>query len=378
MSKIRDIFQDHWDVFVSNNPNKIRDSVKKEVHKMLGCGRIENGFTVYKCPSCENEVLVPFTCKSRFCTSCGKLYRDKWAEKLESRLINCPHRHIVFTIPRELRIYFRKDRTLLKDLSDTAALVLKETIYEMNKSQRFETGIISVIHTFGRDLKWNPHVHIIMAMRCLGETEDRTMRYLNYKKLRMFWQKALLDVMKKKVEDNKIRSVINRLYREKENGFYVYAKGEITDLGIITKYLARYSSRPAIAESRIVEYDGKRVTIKYTPHGETKEVQETMSVSEFIERLIIHIPDTNFKMIRNYGIYARNNQRARRIERRLVTREQYLRIKQTKTWQLRLMLDYNRNPLKCSCGTLMKRDDIVVPWEREKIERYKWKGQNAG
>lgn len=184
--------------------------------------------------------------------------------------------------------------------------------------------------------------------------------------------------MKKKVEDNKIRSVINRLYREKENGFYVYAKGEITDLGIITKYLARYSSRPAIAESRIVEYDGKRVTIKYTPHGETKEVQETMSASEFIERLIIHIPDTNFKMIRNYGIYARNNQRARRIERRLITREQYLRIKQTKTWQLRLMLDYNRNPLKCSCGTLMKRDDIVVPWEREKIERYKWKGQNAG
>ena len=169
MSKIRDIFQDHWDVFVSNNPNKIRDSVKKEVHKMLGCGRIENGFTVYKCPSCENEVLVPFTCKSRFCTSCGKLYRDKWAEKLESMLINCPHRHIVFTIPRELRIYFRKDRTLLKDLSDTAALVLKETIYEMNKSQRFETGIISVIHTFGRDLKWNPHVHIIMAMRCLGK-----------------------------------------------------------------------------------------------------------------------------------------------------------------------------------------------------------------
>jgi hypothetical protein len=83
-------------------------------------------------------------------------------------------------------------------------------------------------------------------------------------------------------------------------------------------------------------------------------------------------------MIRNYGIYARNNQRARRIERRLITREQYLRIKQTKTWQLRLMLDYNRNPLKCSCGTLMKRDDIVVPWEREKIERYKWKGQNAG
>lgn len=378
MGVIKTIFKDHWDQFVADHPKMIRDSVHKEVNRMLNCGLIENGFTVYRCDQCQSEVLVPFTCKSRFCTSCGKLYRDKWAEKLESRLINAPHKHLVFTIPEELRIYFRHDRTLLKELSDQAAKVLKETIYEMNKTQRFETGIISVIHTFGRDLKWNPHVHIIMSLRCLGKTEDRTLRYLSYQKLRKFWQKELLDLMKKRVPTAAMRSLINKLYRQKENGFYVYAQGEITNLEIISKYLARYAGRPAIAESRIIGYDGENVTIKYVPHGETKEVMETMPAAEFIQRLIIHIPETHFKMMRNYGIYSRNNGRAKRIERRLISKEKYKRLKRMKTWQFRMMMEYDRNPLKCECGALMKKDGIVVPGKQINLERYKWEGRNAG
>ncbi len=377
MGVIKKIFNDHWNQFVAKHPKMIRQSVHKEVNRMLSCGLIENGFTVYRCGECDSEVLVPFTCKSRFCTSCGKLYRDKWAEKLESRLINAPHKHLVFTIPQELRIYFRKDRALLKDLSDRAAKVLKETVYEMNKTQRFETGIISVIHSFGRDLKWNPHVHIIMSLRCLGKTQDRTIRYLNYKKLRMFWQKELLDLMKKRVPTAYMRSLINRLYRQKENGFYVYAKGEITNLQVISKYLARYAGRPAIAESRIINYDGQSLTITYVPHGESKEVEETLTAEEFIQRLIIHIPETHFKMMRNYGIYSRNNGRAKRIERRLVSKEKYERLKRIKTWQFRLMLEYDRNPLKCECGGLMKWDGIVVPKEEDYIERYRWKDRNA-
>ena len=378
MGKIKQIFEEHWDQFVAENPEMIRISVHKEVERMLNCGKFENGWTVYTCAQCTSEVLVPFTCKSRFCSSCGKLYRDKWAEKLESRLINAPHKHLVFTIPAELRIYFRKNRGMLKDLSDRAAKVLKETIYQMNQTQRFETGIISVIHTFGRDLKWNPHVHIIMSLRCLGVTEDRTLKYLNYKKLRYFWQKELLDLMKESFPTGWMRSLINKLYKQKENGFYVYAKGEITDLQIVSKYLARYAGRPAIAESRIVAYDGKTVTFKYTPHGQSQEVQESISAMEFIQRLIIHIPDTHFKMIRNYGIYSRNNLRARRIERRLISKEKYARLKKMKTWQFRMMLEYDKNPLKCECGALMKKSDIVVPEKRRNQERYRWEGRNAG
>ena len=183
--------------------------------------------------------------------------------------------------------------------------------------------------------------------------------------------------MKKQVPTGYMRSLINELYRQKENGFYVYAKGEITNLQVISKYLARYAGRPAIAESRIINYDGQSLTITYVPHGESKEVEETLTAEEFIQRLIIHIPETHFKMMRNYGIYSRNNGRAKRIERRLVSKEKYERLKRIKTWQFRLMLEYDRNPLKCECGALMKWDGIVVPKEEDYIERYRWKDRNA-
>jgi len=83
-------------------------------------------------------------------------------------------------------------------------------------------------------------------------------------------------------------------------------------------------------------------------------------------------------MIRNYGIYSRNNLRARRIERRLISKEKYARLKKMKTWQFRMMLEYDKNPLKCECGALMKKSDIVVPEKRRNQERYRWEGRNAG
>ena len=120
--------------------------------------------------------------------------------------------------------------------------------------------------------------------------------------------------------------------------------------------------RPAIAESRIIGYDGSDGTIKYVPQGERKEVQESMTADEFIQRLIIHIPETHFKMMRNYGIYSRNNSRGKRIERRLVSREKYKRLKKLKTWQFRLMQEYDRNPLKCECGALIKKGWYRCTW----------------
>lgn len=85
MGVIKKIFNDHWNQFVAKHPKMIRQSVHKEVNRMLSCGLIENGFTVYRCGECDSEVLVPFTCKSRFCASCGKLYDDKWTEKKQSQ-----------------------------------------------------------------------------------------------------------------------------------------------------------------------------------------------------------------------------------------------------------------------------------------------------
>ena len=97
--KIKDIFNDHWHSFLQDNPKlNIRPIVYEEVEKMMNCGSLSNGYAVYTCEHCNNYLFVPFTCKSRFCCSCGTKYTLDRADTIARKSINCPHRHITFTI----------------------------------------------------------------------------------------------------------------------------------------------------------------------------------------------------------------------------------------------------------------------------------------
>ena len=134
-----------------------------------------------------------------------------------------PHRHIVFTIPEKMRILFLKDRTLLKLLSDSAAEAIQSYFHDRSKRQKPTPGIICVIHTFGRDLKWNPHVHALVTEGVLRKDKQwKTVQYFHYEMLRKRWQHVLLKNIKKKYKDNaEIRGMINSLYKSNLNGFYV-------------------------------------------------------------------------------------------------------------------------------------------------------------
>jgi len=102
---IKQIFADQWEKFETKN--KVRDVVSK-VKKMLKCRDLSEGYSEYCCPTCGECKYVAFTCKSRFCTSCGKKTTDDWVENLCQELLDVPHRHRVFTIPERLRIVFYK------------------------------------------------------------------------------------------------------------------------------------------------------------------------------------------------------------------------------------------------------------------------------
>ena len=101
------------------------------------------------------EILnfVPFRCKSRFCPSCGNKYNQLRSLHMSCKLVSCVHRHCVFTIPAELRVYFLEDRTLLDCLFHSVRDVVLRMFSKMNKTENFTPGLICILHTFGRDLK---------------------------------------------------------------------------------------------------------------------------------------------------------------------------------------------------------------------------------
>ena len=92
---IKDIFKDHWDNLINN---------------FLLCKSFKLGYSLYECPNCHKEKIVPHTCKTRFCSSYGNKYNEDRAISIHSKLFNFKHRHVVFTIPKELRGYFRNNR----------------------------------------------------------------------------------------------------------------------------------------------------------------------------------------------------------------------------------------------------------------------------
>ena len=361
--KIKTILEDHWNGFLKIYENKIRDNVKKEVEKVLKCKDTKYGFIELKCDKCNTKKKIGFTCKSRFCTSCGKIYTDNWIDNMLGNLINVKHRHIVFTIPEELRKFFGIDRQRLKILPKCAARAVTSWMHSLNKKEEFTPGIVTVIHTFGRDLKWNPHVHMMVTEGGKGNiTEWRHIRHISYESLRKRWQKILLDeVISISGNTKEMKLLKNKLYKEKDKGFYVYAKTEIKSAKTAAKYVGRYVGRPAIAESRILKYDGKNVTYKYTRHEDNKVIVETVHVYEFIKRIIRHIPEKNFKMIRYFGIYSRRSKGKVNFIKMIDKMVLSIR-KSIANWENRILAITGVDPCKCpNCNNKMRFHDIVYP-----------------
>ena len=85
-------------------------------------------------------------------------------------------------------------------------------------------------------------------------------------------------------------------------------------------YVVRYAGRHAMALSRILNHNGKYFTFWYDRHEDGKRVEETIHVYEFIKRLIKHIPDKNFKIVRYYSLYAREHKHSSKIFKLLMKR----------------------------------------------------------
>jgi hypothetical protein len=333
---------------------------------------VENGFLEFKCDSCGETKKVGFTCKSRLCSSCGKIRIDDWVEDLVKRMARAHHRHVIFTIPEELRVIFQKHRKLLELLPRCAADVVKSWYLDKSKKEKFMPGIVAVIHTFGRDLKWNPHVHMLLTEGAMGEvTAWKSVKFLPYGMLRKRWQKVLLDAIESELGKAKFRNLKNKLYNNLEDGFYVYGKNEVKDSKGAAKYIGRYTGRPAIAESRIIKYDGEKVTFFYERHEDNKRIEVELDVFEFIKKVIIHIPEKQFKMIRYYGIYARNNKYKDKFFK-LVNEKIAMELKKLRKWEYRILKAFGIDPLKCEkCGSTMRLDGIYYNKLGNLIEKYK-------
>lgn len=350
MNILQKIFKEHYEEIVYTlHPRK---SIIENVDKMINCGDPSFGGALYGCTECGKLKFVPFRCKSRFCPSCGMMYSIDRTTAMSFKIINVSHRHCVFTIDDELRHFFAEDRSLLSLLFTAVQNTIFRLFHKDNKSELFTPGFICVLHTFGRDLKWNPHIHCLVSEGGVGNSGKwRAKTHFNYTFLRNAFRTVLLNLLQQKLGSS-FKPVKARCYKDHKHGFYVHAKPNKCKPKQVLKYIGRYLGRPVIATSRIDNYDGNYVTFHYNRHEDNKLVVETIPVLDFIKRLIRHIPEKHFKMVRYYGIYARHRDSDKALCK-AIPESKHNFFRSMTCWRNSIAFSFGYDPLKCSCGNLM-------------------------
>lgn len=349
--------QNHWERFVKKHKGKIRPNVLKEVEKFRDCGKIEKGFKLLVCEGCHDLRLVPYRCKGRFCTTCSCGETEEWSRLLAEDAFQVNHRHVIFTIDEGLREIFLLHREkLMKSFMDEAVGIIQAYF---KKKHGVRPGVIAGLHTFGSRMNFNPHVHMLVTMGGMKKNgEWKTYDYVPFKLLRKQWQTVVLKLIRKHLtveEKKQVQGRLQKAYSANGKGFYVYAPQQEGNVKEQLAYIGRYLRRPAIAVRRIQAYDGEYVTFVYWDKTEEEEKQETMTVEEFIGRVIRHIPEENFKMIRYYGVYSR---RMKKLCKRLVSDWQKRarrwivkakRVLRRRTWAERIKEQTGKPPCCAKC-----------------------------
>ena len=323
---------------------------------MLKCQSWDLGYAVFKCPECGKEKIVPHTCKSRMCSSCGNKYNKQRSTSIFSKLFKCKHRHVVFTIPDELRVYFRQDRKRFNLLFKASSITVKFWFKEKYKKKELIPAYICILHTFGRSLIFNPHIHMILMDDGISNKSKEFIKvdFFSYPSFRKRFMKVLLDLLEEDIGKNKFRKIKNDMYFKHKEGFYVYAPpSKYKSYVDLIKYVCRYVSRPVMAESRIIDYDGTFVTFWYQRHNDDLIIIEKVHAYEFISRLIVHIPDYNFKQIRFYGAYHNSTKITIEIQK-LISKEKSNYKKKLNMWRSMIILNFESDPINCPiCNNTM-------------------------
>jgi hypothetical protein len=318
--KLSDILRQHWWSFFHQYNKWVRPVVIDTVKKIMNCRTYVFGYHLYGCPDCGHRVIVPHSCKSRFCSVCGKVYTDKWASEILNNLIDVAYHHLIFTIPWELRLIALLNRKVFFNILFKAAV---KSVQDWAISQRqMRMGIICVLHTFGSQLTFHPHIHVIVTGGGLSVDGTRWITtnpkfLMPHAGLKKRWRYNVTSLLRKAHKSGELRfsqktaclkeykcfnGLLNKVYQYM---WYVFIGASLLDPTVSVKYIGRYTKRAVLAEYRIVYCDDKIIRFLYKDYADdSKPKYKTLYIFSFIARLIRHIPDERFPMIRHCGIFA--------------------------------------------------------------------------
>lgn len=351
----------------------------KVANCIINCKTGAYGANVSMCEDCGHLQIHYNSCRNRCCPMCQALPKEKWMDTRREDVLDAPYFHVVFTVPQELNPLIYSNQQLLYDaLYHCVSATINELTAD-TKHLGAKVGYICVLHTWGSEMNYHPHIHVILlggGLTSQNQWRDQGKEFfLPVRVMSKLFRGKYLHELKNLWEEKKLqfhgssekyrnhyafKELLNICY---EKDWLPHCKKTFNGAQSVINYLGKYTHRIAISNHRIICMDEDTVTYyvkDYREEGRWKEF--TISGIEFIRRFLMHVPPRRFVRIRHYGLLCtRSKTRNLTLCRNLLGCKQYLsRLKNMGTPQILESL-YGIKVTVCRCcgGHLSKPQQRV-------------------
>ena len=284
---------------------------RKAIYSIINCRGPQMGKHIDKCDSCGHLEISYNSCRNRHCPTCQQSKQLEWVSNLRASLPAVRYFHLVFTLPHELnKLVYTCQQEIYPLLFKASA----QTILQIAARPGFlgaRTGCLSILHTWGQNLHYHPHIHMLVPAGGMSEDNMEWVRsgkkfFAPVKVLSRVFRGKFIQMMEDLMANGKINADLpalkSRLYRK---DWVVYSKNSFAGPAQILNYLGRYTHRIAISDSRIVTHQNGKVSFRWKDYR-NKACWKTMQLDtlEFMRRFLLHVLPCNFYKIRYYGILS--------------------------------------------------------------------------
>jgi hypothetical protein len=290
---------------------------KKIVTDLLNCRTARLGGHMDRCDNCGSVRIIYHSCRNRHCPKCQHMPRERWLQKRKEEILPLNYFHVVFTLPHELNTIILNNKNVMLNCLFAAA---SKTLLTFGQNKLNGTlGFLAILHTWDQKLNAHFHLHCLVAGGVVTKNDKRFIPcsgdYLfNQKALSLVFRAKFIQHMGLACQSKKISLPADAYKRLKTTLFtktwVVSVRDPVRRPQQVLEYLARYTHRVAIANSRIKLLKDGMVTFTAKDRKKNRTASVTISAVEFIRRFLLHSLPKGFVRIRHYGFLANRNRSA--------------------------------------------------------------------
>ena len=300
------------------------------LHHIEDCRTERMGTGKYQCNTCGHHWFWHHSCRDRHCPQCQKKASEQWLLRQEERCLPVPYFHLVFTLPHDLNTWIAKhDRVIYDALFHAAWQALNELSQRKHKGR---AGMTAVLHTWGQTLVRHVHLHALVPSGVCRDHDWHSLKkgyFLPVKLLSNRFRGTMVSQLRAafnegllpELSQSEVSSLLDVLMQKP---WVVYCKSALEYRSTLVSYLARYSHRIALSNTRFKAWGNDKISLQYRDYRSDKQSLLTLTPQELVRRFLLHVLPRGFVRIRHYGCLS-NAIRAKvkeRVDKQLGRRKQ--------------------------------------------------------